>query len=1479
MRFQGLAVVLGKMRWPELIAHPRKRDLGLDAYAPASETSERIGKGLAASITPKLSKISADAKTAKDNYPDLKKLLFVTAAKVGKVTQENWKHAIHTEHDIELLIIEREEILTLLMMPLNASLLPSYLYLHIECEPQVADCIDKTRRAAAAVTTAWARKIEGHPLVELTVVPVDSNGAESANQLALEQLDGLLSHTPRVVLEGPAGCGKTTTLIQIARLPRGAGTTFLVDLPAWTASRQGILDYIAGMPSFRGAGLTAGDLARVQRTEPFLFLLNGWNEIAESNSAQANDALRDLERDFPITRIIVATRTHHLTPPLPGSMRLRLLPLRPTQRAHYLVGRLGPRATELRTRIETDPCLDELTRTPFILSEVVSLFAAGVEIPTTKFGVLHQVLRLPEQQEQHRNALMASPLHGCHEDYLRGLATAMTQRGAVTVLEADARSIVADVTRELADRGQIARVGAPTVLATLTAHHVLELVDYPQTAFRFEHQQLQEYFAALEVHARLLDLRDDDDLVPRFAADYVNEPVWAEPLRMVAQTLAVEGGPGERGEHNIRLAMTLVGMALNVDLVLAGELAQLCGCTVWNEVRAVVGERLRAAHALPEGNYQQYSLAAMLATGAHDFKDIILPLFGAKDQQTRLGAYRLWREIRTSSLGPNWREQVRAWSNEARADFVSELLYHRIDHDIVAFAVADESVSVKKAAVSALMWNGSDDALTHVLESLDIQTFDEVARDNADLMPPALRAETVAAMRRFVETTTDPQKQLRTALDLIELGETGVDGVIRNAVAALPPTDLRKLGTHYLQPALRHLRNTDPAWASEWLAIQLAEGVLHSHEYWLPLATAIPEHVVEKYLRRLATEDLGDTRFDGMIAVVTTTANAEIAARVIAKLRDLQRKVDAETRQQHSYEWQVMRQLEALFRGLPDDVAAAGVISSAADGDPAGIKVTAKLLSRVARPNVDPLRVVDADLKRELRAYLTGNVEFVLRQDDFDGTEKANLSSSISQVGETQDLRHLLALIRADIERMRRAQAAAAAGDRAFLHTRANMSHARWHIAALQHLDPVAAVPLLVNLLNEPEYCADVAGAMAREYLPARARTLDTEFRYDVMWAARQGATLPSAQDLTRAKFTAALKAAITRRQEQSAHGRAAAELKQLATALATVDGRDSAAQVLAVISVPGHWDEYTRVDAAERLLLAGCVLPTGSVFLLADSILGRTDRWVHDSDKYLLRRTLSLCLFVDDLAAAVAKVRDTLRTHRLAGYQLRSIVTALGQTRSDTSVDLLCELARNPQTFEQCEDTFIDAFAAIDTPRAREVLLGFVDPDVDGIPLTRHLQREHILVARLAELAQRSAGARARLHQLCDRDLPNLSRCVVSRVMGWIGTPQALVASLNLIADDQPSRVPRGVWELLESAFVEQRPYGQDPNVTTQHARASNDLRLRLFHMAVHDPKRRKSASLLLGQIEVWRLEYGRPIDEPRHPDLASGHPWPPVW
>ena len=1477
MRFQRLAVILGKQRWPELIACQPKKDFGLDAYAPASETSEKVGKGLAASITATLKKVSDDAARAKENFSDLKMLLFVTPAKVGNSDQRKWGEAIQRGCDLQLRIIEREEIIALLLMPANAPLRTIFLNLDINAEPEIADLIDRTQRAADAVTRTWAEKTKGHPLIDLTAVRLDLNGAESADVLSLEQIDQALSESGRIVLEAPAGRGKTTTLIQLAQREHTAGIPFIVDLSSWTSSCRTILEYIAGMPPFLAERLTPAHLARVQQTEPFLLLLNGWNEISESSSAQANNALRDLERNFPSAGIIVATRTHHLTPPLPGALRLRLLHLRRGQRTAYLKVRLDEKSTELRARIDGDPSLDELTRTPFILSEVISLFEADAEIPSTKFGVLAQVLRLHEQRDEHKNSLEAAPIFGQQTDYLKALAIEMTRRGAVALSEADARAVVAAVAGELVDHGQIERAGAPAVLATLTAHHVLERIEYPETVFQFEHQQLQEYCAALDVRVRLLDLRDDDrDAIDRFTADYVNDSAWAEPLLMIAETLAEQTGNAGTDRRNIHAGKKLVDMALMVDLVFAGELARLCGPTVWNEVRASVGERLRGAHALPDGNYQQYAIAAMLASGADDFRDIILPLLSGQDQETRLRTYRLWPDIQFSSLGSNWREQVRGWSEAARANFVSELLHHPVDGEIASFAVEDTSVAVKKAAVSGLMWTGSDDALTHVLESMDAQTFEVVARKNPDDMPTALRPKAIAAMRKFIKSTTDHSARLRTALHLLELGELGLEGVVKDAITALTGGDIRNLDPYYILPALEYLRETDPAWTSEWVVTQIAEGVLYAHEKWLPFATPIPDYLVEAYLQRLETEDLKNSRIEGMIAVIATRANAGLAARLFKKIRELRCRMDAEPWQQHEFERQVMRQLKAVFRCLPDDAVADGILSSVTSGDPLDIKVAVHLLRRVVRPDLDPFRVAE-DRKAHLRAYLKSSVNLLLHQDDFDGDEKADLAFSIAKVGKPEDMTDLVTLIHADIERVRRGRAARAAGDRGPLANGSLTNCAGSHIAAVMQLDPAGAEQVLIDLLPEQEYFSAATAAMAHDFVPQPEHSFTWKFRYDLMWAAREGRSPPPDDDQRRARFAAALTGEIKRLREQNQDRKPATRPKELAKALAAIDGRGSAAAVLDVIAMPDQWDEWTCLEAAERLLMAGVVLPATTAFALVDSVCERTEKWMQDSDRDLLRRVLALCPFVDDPAAGIAKMRDVLRKRRLWGYELRELITALDESRSDAAIDLLCELASDAQAFEQCEDNLIHAVATLDTPRARELLLGFVDPDIRTTALMPRPHREDVVVARLSELAQRKPETAARLQELCERDLPEINRHVLSKVMGWFGTPEALIANLNLIDDAKPLAVPQGVWDQLESAFVERQPYGQDSNAFTLHARASNELRARLFRMALEDSKRRKSAFRLLGQIEIWRLEYGRPTDEPRHPDLASGQSWPP--
>ena len=56
---------------------------------------------------------------------------------------------------------------------------------------------------------------------------------------------------------------------------------------------------------------------------------------------------------------------------------------------------------------------------------------------------------------------------------------------------------------------------------------------------------------------------------------------------------------------------------------------------------------------------------------------------------------------------------------------------------------------------------------------------------------------------------------------------------------------------------------------------------------------------------------------------------------------------------------------------------------------------------------MEPLRIADVDLKARLRAFLKNSIDLVLRQDDFNGEEKAHLASAIAQVGELDDMSDL----------------------------------------------------------------------------------------------------------------------------------------------------------------------------------------------------------------------------------------------------------------------------------------------------------------------------------------------------------------------------------------------------------------------------------------------------------------------------------------
>ncbi len=698
-RFQRLAVVLARQRWSELIACERKWDLGLDAYAESVLSPDGVGKGLACSLTAKIQKIKGDAAKIHKNYPDVKILIFATPSPVTQHTKSKWEKDVLKEFGYKLVVLSREAFIADLLNPSNASICRTLLRINVPFQESDGEILERARLAAYAVTESWTahRRLAGKPIIALQAVKLDEAGKETIGTLSDENIYAALMEGRRVVLEAPAGRGKTTTLIELAKRSDSKVVTLLVDLPAWIHSHRNVLEYIASSPQYRSQSVDVDALSKLSAGTHFIFLLNGWNEVADAN--EATRVLMELDRDFPAAGIIVATRTHYVSPPLPGSLRARLLPLNRSQRREYLTRSLGSQAETLDSKIANDPVLDDLTRTPLFLAEVTTIFRSGGSIPTTKRGVLDAVIRLLEGSAEHRDGLHGPPLTGHAAYYLAELATQMTTLGEVSLSAEEARRASRMVSVRLRDDGQIATLPEPaSVLGTLCAHHVLERFDYPRVEFRFEHQQFQEFYAASLLKSQLLEAirNDDEDGTRRFVRKYLNEPRWEEPLLMIAEEIGAASREAPGDAELLRVGKALVERALSVDPIFSAKLSRRCGARVWDKLKGLVGARLRSWYRVPDARHRECALAAMLATGSDDFADVSIPLLTSDNEQTRLAAYRAAGEFYVSSLGSNWKNVVSRWGEGARITFVTELIYSRWDLEpVVRFAEGDPSPRVR----------------------------------------------------------------------------------------------------------------------------------------------------------------------------------------------------------------------------------------------------------------------------------------------------------------------------------------------------------------------------------------------------------------------------------------------------------------------------------------------------------------------------------------------------------------------------------------------------------------------------------------------------------------------------------------------------------------------------------------------------------------------------------------------------------------
>ena len=147
-----------------------------------------------------------------------------------------------------------------------------------------------------------------------------------------------------------------------------------------------------------------------------------------------------------------------------------------------------------------------------------------------------------------------------------------------------------------------------------------------------------------------------------------------------------------------------------------------------------------------------------------------------------------------------------------------------------------------------------------------------------------------------------------------------------------------------------------------------------------------------------------------------------------------------------------------------------------------------------------------------------------------------------------------------------------------------------------------------------------------------------------------------------------------------------------------------------------------------------------------------------------------------------------------------------------------------------------------------------------------------------LAALFREDDEVRKKMLTLETSKLTPRGRDLLVRTLLQVGTEESIFSCLD--AAEAPGLDGYTIFKLherFEELFMNHVPVSQNSNAYRLLPRSANEFRTRLIEASVSHGPSRETAGRLLMQIELWRLEHGRPHGELRNPLFPQEAQWPP--
>lgn len=1418
--FECLGFQVARGKWPQLVATAYRNDRGEDAVSLSGIDPSGRRRSVACSLTTTLTKVKGDCSSIHGARQQIDVLVFVTAGEVTNARRQKWAQEVKDEfgHDLEL--VDREALLGELERPENEWLCSEYLYIGFK-EGEPPDVYGAAKAAAEEIVEGWRREtgLTGWPVIPLGLT-LTTSGQGAQRLLSIDEaIEEIMLRRTAIIL-GSAGAGKSAAMVRLAgRLLSlaNAPLPLLVKLSDVTRRGSRLLEDVADTVPFKARGLTTAKLAALTSEGHLLFLLDGWNEVETQRRSAAEALVASVLREAPATILVASGREGDPPPPHLFSATLGVPAVTVDFRANYLAD-VGASAS-LVSQLESDPTLRRLARIPLFLRIATEIGLGGGDLPRSRYELLKAFVDHVEQI--HWQGLRESSCRGHHRLYLERLAAEMCERGTSSLAPDDALAATAAVGGLLVARGLVPEAPpALDVLETLVRHHLL----VGESTFRFQHQEFQQLFAADEVCSKAMSLMRSGEMEGwnRWVPTLLNGLVWEETLMLVMDRLRSEEGPVWE-----QVATALVRSALQIDPVLTARLSRFLNNRVWAICGGSISGALRGLWS-SAGPAKELGFLAILATGRSDFADVVLPVVQATSG-------RFYQHLRTTDasglwcLGHDWRQVFRSLPPDRREDLLFALARAGEPESIdllLQLVSTDPAPRVRLAARIALAFFGLQHHAAAGLGFVSPSDWD--SRDSLtliDLLGDTVIAQHSLDLRQLVPSL-DERSRRGVLRRLVQAGTEGLGELLRAELNSCGRDETR------LQ-LLSDLQRQDPKGAVEWLFEAMLRGECW-HESFGQYLQSIENDGAERLGDLILDGDLPTEVLRGRLEVLCVVAPGVAACRIATEtlLSTAGGQASAEERR---------GVLTSAFRQLEFECRARAVVNHYQSCSADHLLRELPRLLGPSSPFEPREKHIDADLQERLRDLALSLDTAAQARLPEEPWLRASLAALLGVAGKPEDAGTLERWIR-DAEADEAWKIAAG--------KRPMTDESHWYAGALARLGGAQAFAALLRLVQDPAYLG--AASMALSRMVANS-TPDCE----ATWREQARTTIRTAFALS------------IEHKERGHPGKPYPfGLGEAAGAMADLGDLDSAGLVLRMTAL--KYCDWEGIRALEQLVVAGVTLPGEETARALDPTIARAAAGARTSDQdpwWLGVRAIKLLLASDQPVLGV----DRARLH-WAGISrsttVQGVLQALAIRGKGVAEAFLLELSHATNGSEWwIQDLALALAAVLSTGRVRlltELWLTRVAPG------PQHANASGAFAEAVAVAARSDPSEFAELSELAGQESGGLVRDLAARVLARVGTAEAAMVACQLIDDNLSPSLPASAHRLILDQFsvVEaSTPYGW----SEVHPRASNVFRANLLKLAAADKRRNRTARELLLELEVRRAEEGRPIDEPRHPDVSG--------